>query len=380
MIIPYSKQSINNKDIEVVKKVLKSDFLTQGKEVQKFELELKKSFDSKFCTAVNSATSGLYLACRALDLSSMDIVWTSINTFVSTANVAVHCGAKIEFLDTNFDGNISIEYLEKKLIKSKKINKLPKAIIVVHFAGLSCDMIKIHQLSKKYKFKIIEDASHAAGSKYMNSKVGSCKYSDLCVFSFHAIKSITTGEGGAVLTNNKNYDERVKLLRSHGINKNKKNFYDKSKTNYDWYYEATDISFNFRLTDFQCALGVSQLKRLEKFINKRRLIAKKYINKIKNTKLILPKIYKNNLSSWHLFVIRSKIKSDRKKLYDYLKKNKVTTVLHYIPLNKHYFYKNKKKEIFKNAQIYYDTALSIPIFPDLKNTQIKKIINLLNFF
>ena len=209
MIIPYSKQSINNKDIEVVKKVLKSDFLTQGKEVQKFEQALKKSFDSKFCTAVNSATSGLYLACRALDISSKDIVWTSINTFVSTANVAIHCGAKIEFLDTNFDGNISIKYLEKKLIKSKKINKLPKAIIVVHFAGLSCDMIKIHQLSKKYKFKIIEDASHAAGSKYMNSKVGSCKYSDLCVFSFHAIKSITTGEGGMITTNNQKLYKKI---------------------------------------------------------------------------------------------------------------------------------------------------------------------------
>ena len=214
MTIPYSRQSVNKEDVASVKKVLKSDFLTQGPEVEKFESALKKNFNSKFCTVVNSATSGLYLACRAAEISKKDIVWTSINTFVSTANVVVHCGAKVEFLDINFDGNIEIKKLEKKLIKAKKSKKLPKALIVVHFAGLSCEMDKIFNLSKKYDFKIIEDASHAVGSEYKGHKVGSCKYSDFCVFSFHAIKSITTGEGGAVLSKTRQNDEKIKLLRS----------------------------------------------------------------------------------------------------------------------------------------------------------------------
>lgn len=379
-MIPYSRQSINKKDIAAVKKVLKSDFLTQGPQVLNFEKSLTKEFGSKFCTVVNSATSGLYLACRAINISKDDIVWTSINTFVSTANVIIHCGAKVEFLDTNFDGNIDSLNLEEKLLIAKKKRKLPKAIIVVHFAGLSCDMEKIFNLSKKFKFKIIEDASHAVGAKYKNFKIGSCKFSNLCVFSFHAIKSITTGEGGAVLSNSKIYDEKIKLLRSHGINKNKKKFFDRKKLNYDWYYEAVDIGFNFRLTDFQCALGISQLSRLKLFIKKRTQIARTYVKLINNPKIVLPKFYIGNSSSWHLFIIRCKYVKDRKKLYNYLKKNKITTVLHYIPINSHQFYKYKKNQNFMNAMKYYDTALSIPIFPDLKKLEIKKIIRLINKF
>jgi UDP-4-amino-4,6-dideoxy-N-acetyl-beta-L-altrosamine transaminase len=380
MTIPYSRQSINKKDIAAVKKVLNSDFLTQGPQVEKFENALKKKFNSKFCSVVNSATSGLYLACRSAKIGYKDIVWTSINTFVSTANVILHCGAQVEFLDINFDGNIDVTNLEKKLINAEKIKKLPKALIVVHFAGLSCDMEKILFLSKKYQFKIIEDASHAAGGTYKGHKIGSCKYSDFCVFSFHAIKSITTGEGGAVFSKIKKDDEKIKLLRSHGINKNKKKFFDKSKANYDWYYEVIDIGFNFRLTDFQCALGISQLNRLDLFISKRRHLAKNYINQVKNNKLILPKIYKNNLSAWHLFIVRCDTPKNREKLYNYLKKNNVASVLHYIPINFHYFYRKKKNQKFVNAKKYYDTALSIPIFPNLKKNDTKKIINLLNKF
>lgn len=380
MTIPYSRQSVNKKDVTAVNKVLKSNFLTQGPEVEKFEKALKKNFNAKFCAVVNSATSGLYLACRAANISKNDIVWTSINTFVSTANVIIHCGAKVEFLDINHDGNIDANNLKKNLLIAAKKKKLPKAIIVVHFAGLSCEMEKIYKLSKKFRFKVIEDASHAVGSQYKGNKVGSCKYSDFCIFSFHAIKSITTGEGGAVFSKIKKNDVKIKLLRSHGINKNKKNFFDKSKVNYDWYYEAVDIGFNFRLTDFQCALGISQLKRLNSFIKKRREIAKNYLNLIQNSKLTLPNIYRDNLSSWHLFIIKCNEVKDRKKLYSYLKKNKVTTVLHYIPINYHYFYKDKKNEKFVNAKKYYDTALSIPIFPDLKKNSIKKIIYLLNKF
>ena len=380
MIIPYSRQSVNKKDIAAVKKVLNSNFLTQGPEVEKFENALKNKFSSKFCTVVNSATSGLYLACRSANISKKDIVWTSVNTFVSTANVILHCGAKVEFLDINFDGNIDVINLEKKLLFAKKIKKLPKALIIVHFAGLACDMEKIFKLSKKFKFKIIEDASHAAGSVYKGDKIGSCKYSDFCVFSFHAIKSITTGEGGAVFSKIKKNDDKIKLLRSHGINKNKNKFFNKSKVNYDWYYEAIDIGFNFRLTDFQCALGISQLKRLELFINKRREIAHRYINFVKNPKLILPNLYEDNLSSWHLFIVRCDKEKNRRKLYHYLKNNNITSVLHYIPINNHYFYRKKKYQNFKKAKNYYDTALSIPIYPELKKKELNKIIKLLNKF
>ncbi len=250
MLIPYAKQSIDNNDIKNVTKALKSDFITQGKITEKFENKISKFVNSNYACVVNSATSGLYLACKTLNLKQNDWVWTSSNTFVSTASIIELANGNVDLLDINNDGNLSIDYLKKKLQQTKKIN-LPKAIIAVHIAGLPCDMKELYKLKKKYKFKIIEDASHALGASLENKKIGSCNYSDFCVFSFHAIKSITTGEGGCITTNNKRDYHRLCQLRSHGIIRDKKLLSNKSLSKYHWYYEVNEIGFNFRLTDFK---------------------------------------------------------------------------------------------------------------------------------
>lgn len=379
MLIPYAKQSIDKDDIKNVTKALKSDFITQGKIVENFEKSISKFVNSKYSCVVNSATSALYLACKILDLSKNDWVWTSSNTFVSTASIIEHANGNVDLLDINEDGNLSIEFLKKKLKKTKKAY-LPKAIIAVHIAGLPCDMRELHRLKKKYKFKIIEDASHALGASLENKKIGSCNYSDFCVFSFHAIKSITTGEGGCITTNNKKDYIRMCQLRSHGIVREKKSLNIKSLSKYHWYYEVNEIGFNFRLTDFQAALGISQIKKLNKFINLRTKIANNYLKKIDKKKYILPKVYKSKKSAWHLFVIRTKKTMRRSKLYDYLKNKGIISVLHYIPIFKHPYYKKKikNKNKFVNSTIYFERALSIPIFPDLNKKRQDYIIKTLN--
>lgn len=380
MFIPYSKQSINKADIKAVGEVLKSDFLTQGLKVNQFEKSLNKFTKSKYATVVNSATSGLYIACKALNLKKNDEVWTSSNTFVSTASSIIHCGANVKFLDIDKTGNIDLKKLKKELVLSKHKNKLPKAIINVHFSGQPCHPKEIFYLSKKFKFKIIEDASHALGAYYDGIPIGSCKHSDMCVFSFHAIKSITTGEGGSVTTNNLKYHNQLKKLRSHGISKEKKDLIVKKKTEFHWYYEVKDISFNFRLTDFQCALGISQLKRLEKFIKKRKTLAKKYLTSLDKNKYELPKMVNRHKSSWHLFVIKVK-NNKRDKFYKYLKKNKISSVLHYIPVFLHPYYKSKiNKKNFKQTKEYYKNAISIPLFVDLKKKEQDYIIKKINEF
>ena len=381
MLIPYAKQSIDNNDIKNVTKALKSDFITQGKIIEKFEKKISKFVNSNYACVVNSATSGLYLACKTLNLNQNDWVWTSSNTFVSTASIIEFANGNVDLLDINEDGNLSIDYLKKKLQQTKKIN-LPKAIIAVHIAGLPCDMKELHELKKKYKFKIIEDASHALGASLENKKIGSCNYSDFCVFSFHAIKSITTGEGGCITTNNKRDYHRLCQLRSHGIIRDKKLLSNKSLSKYHWYYEVNEIGFNFRLTDFQAALGISQIKKLKKFINLRTKIANNYLKKIDKNKYILPKVYRSKKSAWHLFIIKTKNKIKRSELYDYLKKKGIISVLHYIPIFKHPYYKKKIKNQnrFVNANNYFEQALSIPIFPNLDKKKQDYIIKTLNNF
>jgi UDP-4-amino-4,6-dideoxy-N-acetyl-beta-L-altrosamine transaminase len=380
MFIPYSKQSINNKDIEAVKKALRSEFLTQGSTVGKFENQLTKFTKSKYATVVNSATSGLYIACRVLDLKKNDEVWTSSNTFVATASSIIHTGAKVKFLDIDKTGNINVKKLENKLIFSQKKKKLPKAIIIVHFSGQPCYPKEIFSLSKKFKFKIIEDASHALGAYYDGIPVGSCKHSDMCIFSFHAIKSITTGEGGCVTTNNYKYYKELNKLRSHGITKEKKDLILKKKSKFHWYYEVKNISFNFRLTDFQCALGISQLKRLDSFIKKRKILAKRYLNSLDKNKYELPSLIKGYESSWHLFVI--KVKNNRRDaFYKYLNSKKISSVLHYIPVFLHPYYRKKNKnKNFKQTIEYYKNAVSIPLFVDLKKKQQDYVIKQINEF
>jgi dTDP-4-amino-4,6-dideoxygalactose transaminase len=280
-VIPYSRQSLDQTDINAVTKVLKSNFLTQGPYVEKFENEIKKFCKVKFATAVNSATSALHLSCAALGLKRNDYVWTSPISFVASANCALYCGAKIDFIDIDFKTfNIDINILSQKLIKAKINNKLPKIVVLVHMAGVSCEMKEIKKLSNKYNFKIIEDASHCTGSKYNNLPVGNCKYSDISVLSFHPVKIITTGEGGVILTNKKSLNSKVKILRTSGIKKNLSK--KKLKNKGTWFYEQQLLGYNYRMSDISAALGLSQIKKINKFVKKRNNIAKMYIESLTN--------------------------------------------------------------------------------------------------
>ena len=304
-MIPYSRQNINSKDILEVKKILKSNYLTQGEKVPKFEKLVSKFTKSNYAVAVNSASSALHIACVALNIKKNDIVWTVPNTFVASANCAIHCGAIVDFVDIDPNNwNISISELEKKLRLAKRKNKLPKLLIPVHFAGLPTEQEKIWKLSKKYKFKIIEDASHSIGAKYKNELSGSCKWSDITVFSFHPVKIITTGEGGMALTNNKKLAEKMRILRTNGISQ--LNFLFKKNKILPWYYEHITPGFNYRMNDISAALGISQFKRLKKFVKKRNLIALKYKKYFRGLPLKFQKIDKNFYSSYHLFPIQFK--------------------------------------------------------------------------
>lgn len=378
----YSKQSINIKDISAVKKILSSDYLTQGPAVEKFEKKLSKYVNASYAVAVNSATSALHLACLSLGVGKSDIVWTSANTFVSSANCALFCGAKVDFIDIDpEDYNICIRNLEKKLIIAEKTNKLPKVIIPVHFGGNSCDMLSIYKLSKKYHFKIIEDASHAIGAKYKNFKVGSCKYSSFTIFSFHPVKIITTGEGGAALTNDFKLYNKIKLLSTHGITKNKKLMGDSPKDEI-WNYKQKYLGFNYRMTDIQAALGISQLKRINKFIKIRNQIAKFYHKSLKNLPIKLPKINKDCYSSYHLFTIRlnlKKIKFNQKFFFEYCKKRNLNLNLLYIPVYRQPYYKNLgfNKKYCVEAEKYFKDSASLPIYPSLKKKTLLKTVVIL---
>ena len=370
-MIRYNEPDINKKDIASVVKVLKSGKITQGVEVEKFEEKLSKYSGSKYAVAVNSATSALHLSCLVLNIQKKDIVWVPAITFVSTANSVLFCGASVEFLDIDpFTFNICEKNLEIKLENAKKKDILPKLIIIVHLGGSPVNLERIRYLSKKYNFKIIEDGSHALGSSYKRSKIGSCKYSDITVFSFHAIKNITTGEGGACLTNNKLFYKKIKLLSSHGI----KRVHQNKPT---WYYEQHFLGYNYRITNFQAALGISQLNRLNFFVKKRNQIANFYIKNLHSIKLIkFQKILSDCKSSYHLFIIRVN-KRIKRQLYLKLKRNKIQLSFHYMPVYLHPYYKKKNNQNLIFANNYYNECLSLPIHTNLSVTHLKKIISLI---
>ena len=379
----YSTQTISKKDIISVNKILKSEFLTQGPKTPEFENKIKLLVGSKYVLATNSASSALLLACKVLSLKSGDLFWTVSNSFVATANCGVLCGLKIDFLDIDPDTwNISIEKLEKKLKIAKKKKKLPKLIITVHLGGLPVNPIKLNNLSKKYKFKIIEDASHSLGGKYYSKSVGCSKWSDITIFSFHPVKIITTGEGGCCTMNKKKYYEKLKTLRNNGIIKERKNF--KFKNLGPWYYEQHSLGYNFRMNDIQSALGISQLKNLNIFVKKRNKIAKFYCNQLKNLPIKFQKIEKNFYSSYHLFIIKLHIKYKylHRKLFDYLRSQNVLVNLHYLPIHLQPFYRKFgfKKNQFPIAEEYSESAISIPIYPNLRKKDQIKIINLIKLF
>ena len=379
----YSTQTISKKDIISVNKILKSEFLTQGPKTPEFENKIKILVGSKYVLATNSASSALLLACKALSLKSGDLFWTAPNSFVATANCGVLCGLKIDFLDIDPDTwNISIEKLEKKLKIAKKKKKLPKLIIIVHLGGLPVNPIKLNNLSKKYKFKIIEDASHSLGGKYYSKSVGCSKWSDITIFSFHPVKIITTGEGGCCTTNKKKYYEKLKALRNNGIIKERKNF--KFKNLGPWYYEQHSLGYNFRMNDIQSALGISQLKNLNIFVKKRNKIAKFYCNQLKNLPIKFQKIEKNFYSTYHLFIIKLDVKYKylHKKFFNYLRSKNMYVNLHYLPIHLQPFYRKFgfKKNQFPVAEEYSETAISIPIYPNLKKKEQIKIINYIKLF
>jgi len=383
-IIPYSRQSIDEEDISSVSRLLRKDIITQGLEHQIFEKNISTKINSKYAISYNSATSALHGACFALGVDEKSIVWTASNSFVASANCALYCGAKIDFLDINkLNWNIDISGLEEKLNKAKKNNSLPHVLITVHLGGLPTNQKKIKMLSRKYNFKIIEDASHSLGANFLGEKVGSCKWSDITVFSFHPVKIITTGEGGLATTNNITLRDKLRIFRSHGITREKKSFLNSNTL--PWQYEQQFLGYNYRMSDFAAALGISQLKKLDRFVQKRNMIAKSYHNSIRHLPISFQDIPKDTFSSFHLFIIRlidDKNGKQRNRLFEYLRKKNIYVNLHYFPIHLHPYYKKLgfKKGKLTETELYANDAISIPLHVNLTQKDQKKIIHLLETF
>ena len=381
-MIPYGCQEITEVDIAEIEKVLRSDFLTQGPIVPKFEQSVADYCGASHAIAVNSATSALHIACLALDLGPGDWLWTSPNTFVASANCGRYCGADIDFVDIDAKTyNMSVDALSEKLIQAKKLGKLPKIVVPVHFSGQPCDMPAIRDLSKRYGFKIIEDASHAIGSSYNQIKVGSCTHSDITVFSFHPVKIITTAEGGMTLTNDKDVADKIYRLRTHGITNDEIKMEERPKDEI-WNYQQIDLGFNYRMNDIQAALGLSQMKRLDKYVKRRQEIAKHYDNALKKLPLVIPWQSPSNYSSYHLYTILIKknlTQKTQRQVYDELIKKNIGVNLHYIPVHRQPYYENLgfKKNNFPQAENFHREVLSIPIHPSLKEEQQSYVIETL---
>ncbi|MGH1440860.1 MAG: UDP-4-amino-4,6-dideoxy-N-acetyl-beta-L-altrosamine transaminase [Cellvibrionaceae bacterium] len=372
-MIPYGKQNITQNDIDAVIEVLQSDFITQGPQVPAFETALSAYTSAKYAIATNSATSALHIACQALNLKSGDWLWTSPISFVASANCGRYCDASIDFVDIDPDTyTLCPQALEKKLIAAKKKNRLPKVVIPVHLAGHACNMEAIHLLSKKYHFSIIEDASHAVGAQYQQRPVGCCQYSDITVFSFHPVKIITTGEGGVALTNNAQLAENMSLYRSHGITRDIECMGRKEEG--PWYYEQLTLGQNYRLTDIQAALGLSQLRRLDEFVVMRRKLVERYQSLLVALPLTLPIERPQVYSSYHLYIIRlqlDKTHKTHKEVFEELRTAGIGVNLHYIPIYKQPYYEQHliKTDSYDNAENYYREAISLPLFPLLSEAE-----------
>ncbi len=380
-MIPYGKQDINQVDINSVIDVLQSDFLTQGPQVPLFEKTLADYCGVSYGVAVNSATSALHIACLALGLGKGDYLWTSPNTFVASANCGLYCGAKVDFVDIDpRTYNLSVKELERKLIQAKQTNKLPKVVIPVHFSGQSCNMRKIHSLSQEYGFKIIEDASHAIGGKYLEKPIGGCQYSDITVFSFHPVKIITTAEGGLATTNSKNLAEKMRLLRSHGITRDKSLM--TRDPDGDWYYQQVGLGFNYRMTELQAALGISQMQRLDEFVALRHQRQIRYDELLKGLPIVVPYQSLDSYSALHLYPIQikqDKIKRTHHEVFQALWENDIGVNIHYIPVHTQPYYENMgfKKGDYPNAESYYENAISIPMFQGLAIEMQDEVVNVL---
>lgn len=368
-MIRYGQQDITSADIDAVIGVLKSVNLTQGPNIPQFEQGILAHTGAKHAVAVNSATSALHIACLALDLGPGDWLWTSPNTFVASANCALYCGAQVDFVDIDpRTYNLCPEKLRAKLIEAKTANKLPKIVIPVHFSGQPCNMAAIHALSQEYGFKIIEDASHAIGGKYKGEPIGNCRYSDITVFSFHPVKIITTAEGGMAVTNNDEVAIRLGLLRSHGITREPE-LMTKSMDG-PWYYQQVALGYNYRMTDLQAALGVSQLTRLSDYVAIRHQIAARYNELLSDLPIILPWQDPDSYNAYHLYVIRLKldeIKATHLQVFEALRAKDIMVNLHYIPVHTQPYYQEMgfRQGDFPESEQYYCDAISIPMHPTL---------------
>lgn len=369
--IPYSRQDINEEDIKTVTEVLLSDYITTGPSIEEFEQSIKNYCRAENAVAISSATAGLHVCLLALGIGKGDIVWTSPISFVASSNAALYVGADVDFVDVDpLTGNMDIEKLSEKLSEAERRENLPDVLIVVHFSGRTCDMQAIAELSKRYGFAVLEDAAHALGAKYQDdSPVGNGKYSDATIFSFHPVKSIATGEGGMITTNNKELAERMRLFRSHGITRDISMMQNESHG--AWYYEQLHLGLNYRMTDIQAALGVSQMKRLNHFIQQRNNLAGRYSTLLKDLPLILPP--EDDNSAWHIYVIHvaQSAKISRKELFDKLRNEGIGVNVHYIPIHLQPYYKKLgfKYGDFPNAEDFYSRAISIPLFPSLKESE-----------
>ncbi len=369
-MIPYGRQDISQADIDAVVSVLRSDFLTQGPVVPAFEKSVIDYCGAQHAVAVNSATSALHIACLALGVGKGDVVWTTPITFVASANCALYCGATVDFVDIDpRTYNLSVNCLAEKLALAKINSTLPKVVIPVHLSGQPCDMAGIYALSKQYGFKIIEDASHAIGGKYKGEPLGNCRYSDIAVFSFHPVKIITSGEGGMAVTNDAQLARHMRLLRSHGISANAVDMQPRSVLEI-WNYQQIELGFNYRMTELQAALGLSQLQRLDEFVTQRHAIAKRYDQLLSDLPVLTPLQQADSYSSFHLYVIRLKfneIKKRQRQVYDVLHAAEILVNLHYIPVYRQPYYEQKGFEVgyCPHAEQYFSEAISIPMYPGL---------------
>lgn len=368
-MIPYGRQDISEADIQAVVDVLRSDYLTQGPAVPAFESSVAGYCGAQYGVAVNSATSALHIACLALGVGPGDAVWTTPITFVASANCALYCGATVDFVDVDpRTYNMSVERLAEKLEQAEKLGNLPKVVIPVHLCGQPCDMTCIHALSQQYDFKVIEDASHAIGGKYRNEPIGNCRYSDITIFSFHPVKIITTAEGGMAMTNDAQLAKRMQLLRSHGITRD----VDEMTHAPDgpWYYQQIGLGYNYRMTDLQAALGLSQMQRLDEFVAKRHVIAKRYDRLLADLPMVTPWQHPDGYSGLHLYVVRLKlnqIEHSHRQVFESMRAAGISVNLHYIPIHTQPYYEGLgfKAGYCPEAERYYAEAISLPMYSSL---------------